>query len=1229
MNFSPKLIIYFFVGLACILLGWFIHRESNLTLLSKDISVSTFEARTDSVLAQAARQSTRLEVELLAGNHDFQSLLQHSRFPAFIFENGQLLFWSDNTTLSDFDDIHALREEQLVENKFGKFLVIKQAVDPDFLILVCVPLEYNYGITNRYLVSGLNPAIFDDLKGTVVSELSPDLPEIYSPRGNFLYSIRFEKEVQLAGQENKLAAFLFGVAILLAILILVEIRKLLEKRGQDAYGFLVFAVLAILLRFSLLYFNFPASVFSAGLFNPKYYAASFLSPSIGDLLINGLLILLISYEMLLLVRKKITPDFRFPVKAEYLPWIKMGLMAVFYFLVYFLYHFYSSIYTNSLIVLDITQSLQFDFYKIALLAAILVHSAAFMVLSYLLLHVYGLLPKFNFSYGLALFAFLGGLFTLANYLELEITFLVLAIILFTAVLIFWEHRAQVGAVPFRNNILVVVIISLSAWVGSMAIYHHYHQQRYNHKQQFAKSLGRQNDVVSEFLLDNVAREVSNDPLIRQKLIGPLPDIAFIQQKIVKYYLRNDFEKYETTVKIFDPAGNQLQAKDSAETLSKLRQFLQAKSEPASFKNLYLVSSDRGLSTRKYLQIIPVPVSEKATATVVLELTPKKLTPSSVIPELLIDQKFVQPLQSKGLSYAVFKNSKLLLSEGDYDYGFHFKPEWLESERIFVTGRTGLKRDHLAVNQDNGNILVISTNRYLLRDIWSNFSFLFLLHLAVFLLAIGLYSFSHREFLSRFRSNFSTKIQLFLNFGIMLPLLLISISIGGQVTASYKNDLTDTYEKRGKLIQENLNSIFNNGTDFSDKSKLDELLTDYSNLSETDINFYDKTGKLQASSQPLIFEAGLLSKLINPQAYIALVEEGQKDVLLAEKAGSLQFSSLYLPLFASGKDDLLGFIALPFFDSEKELNRKLIELTTTILNIFTIMFIGFMALTVLAARVLTVPLNLITQKLKETTLTGQNERIQYAANDEIGLLVKEYNQMISKLEESKNELAVKEKEAAWREMARQVAHEIKNPLTPMKLSLQYLQKAIAEKRDNVEELISKISQTLITNIDILSDIATSFSSFTSLPELKNEPIDLGAVLKRSVDLNFDPATARFEFEPPMEALTVIADENLMTRTFNNLFLNALQAIPTGREPFIQVGLHRVPGNKALISIKDNGTGIPAEVRDKVFIPNFSTKYSGSGIGLAVAKKGIEGAGGQIWFETVENEGTTFFIELPLA
>jgi two-component system nitrogen regulation sensor histidine kinase NtrY len=369
----------------------------------------------------------------------------------------------------------------------------------------------------------------------------------------------------------------------------------------------------------------------------------------------------------------------------------------------------------------------------------------------------------------------------------------------------------------------------------------------------------------------------------------------------------------------------------------------------------------------------------------------------------------------------------------------------------------------------------------------------------------------------------------------------------------------------------------------------------------------------------------------------LREGGKPRTLLQERAGTLSFNALYLPLRAASTSPgrpgtVLGYVGIPFFDSEKDLDNKLTELISTILNIFTVMFILFLVLAFVASRILTKPLKLITEKLKQTTLTGQNEMLAYESEDEIGLLVREYNHMLLKLEESKKELATQEKEAAWREMARQVAHEIKNPLTPMKLSLQFLQKAIQEQRPNTEELIGKISQTLITQIDVLSDIATSFSNFTNLPAMRPERLDIAAVLRRCVGLH-QGANRDIQLHLPADSedgrYVVYADENLLIRTFNNLLINAVQAVPAERAAHIEASLELRSNDRVRICIQDNGSGIPDEIREKIFVPNFTTKETGSGIGLAVARRGIESAGGAIWFETEEGKGTTFCIEMPLA
>jgi two-component system nitrogen regulation sensor histidine kinase NtrY len=1223
-----KYFIFLLASFTCLNIAWLLQQRSGLRSTHTEKIVALVEQKVDSATSDAVRDSRKLESELLLGHREFGAFLNKTKYPVFVYEGDKLLFWSDHTSLAGFDNIHELKTLQLVENRFGKYLVYKYAVDPDFLILVSVPLEISYGISNRYLVSGLNKEVFGEIKATIQTDLSAKLPEIYSQDGTYLFSLNI-RDASASQQSSIIVMLLDAGVVLFALLFLNTIRRKFAREGYYVRSILFFMAGVVCLRLILLACNFPFSLQQMGLFNPKYYAASAISPSIGDLLLNALVLVSLGFNTLKLGQYGLRQGWLQKFKGISPALLKLATIVIFYFLLWLLYHFYLSIYTNTLLVMDVTQSLQFDSYKLALLAAILLQTAAFLVFAYLPVNIFFVLPPFRFKHAIILLVSLALIFGLFILFEIPGFSLIFITFFYVAIILVWEKYFPRNGLLYRKYLFGFLVIAITAFVGSLALYRQYHLQLLIHKDQFAKSLTQENDVLGEYLLEKVADEIEVDPLIRKKMLSPLPDESFISQKITKHYLRDYFEKYESNVLVFDVAGNRINPPDSVNTLEQFLAPMQGRAIETSHPEMYLFKSTEEFGSRKYLKIIRIPVPNAGFATIVLELALKKLSPHSLIPELLVDQKYIQPLQSKSLSFAFFKSGDLLFSEGEFNYNRDFDTQLLQMPRLYTLGRTVGYYDHYAINQPEGTTLVITTIKYLPRDIWSNFSFLFLLHLGVYFFSLLVFTLRKGNFLAPLQTRFSTKIQLFLNFGILLPLVLISISIASLVTASYKKDLTENYERRGQLVQESLRRALKNGRVLPHKNKLENLLRDYANLTETDINIYNASGQLLASSQPLIFEAGLLSEYMNPRAYAALTEENQKQILLPEKAGLLDFSSLYVPLYAPSNQQISGFISLPFFDSEKELNQKLIELLTTIMNIFTAMFIVFMLLTYLAARALTVPLNMITEKLKRTTLTEENERINYAANDEIGLLVKEYNQMISKLEESRNELAVKEKEAAWREMARQVAHEIKNPLTPMKLSLQYLQKAIAEKRGNVDELISKISQTLITNIDVLSDIATSFSAFTTLPELKNERLNLASVLKRSMDLNLDPGAVQVESQIESESVAVIGDENVLTRTFNNLFLNALQAIPGSRKPFIKVALHVENGKKALVSIQDNGNGIPEEVQDKVFIPNFSTKYSGSGIGLAVAKKGIESAGGQIWFETVENEGTTFYIELPLA
>lgn len=267
--------------------------------------------------------------------------------------------------------------------------------------------------------------------------------------------------------------------------------------------------------------------------------------------------------------------------------------------------------------------------------------------------------------------------------------------------------------------------------------------------------------------------------------------------------------------------------------------------------------------------------------------------------------------------------------------------------------------------------------------------------------------------------------------------------------------------------------------------------------------------------------------------------------------------------------------------------------------------------------------MVTQKLRKVSLGGKNEALSYDSDDEFGLLIGEYNKMLVKLEESKAALAQTEKESAWREMAKQVAHEIKNPLTPIKLTLQQMERVTSSEQKWTKDSIRNI----LNEIDKLNEITTSFSDFARMPIPKDERFDIAALLKQVAALH-DKNRCQVVQEIMEGEFFVMADPGIMRGIFTNMIINGIQACAPDREPVIRVALTPFTPNRVMIEFSDNGMGIPEAIHDKVFTPNFTTKKSGSGIGLAYSKRGIQHSGGDIWFETRENEGTTFFIVLPL-
>jgi len=404
-----------------------------------------------------------------------------------------------------------------------------------------------------------------------------------------------------------------------------------------------------------------------------------------------------------------------------------------------------------------------------------------------------------------------------------------------------------------------------------------------------------------------------------------------------------------------------------------------------------------------------------------------------------------------------------------------------------------------------------------------------------------------------------------------------------------------------------------------------FITDFAISKRMDINIYNSYGSLNTTSQEDIFNKALLARIMTPDAYFRLSQQHSSLILLEEHIGKLQFLSSYAPV-RNKQGDAIGYINVPFFSSQRELNYQISNILVALINIYVMVFLlsGIMAVGI--TNRLTKGFQLLIEKFRTFSLK-EHEKIAWDYDDEIGLLLREYNKMVEKVIENARRLAQSERESAWREMAQQVAHEIKNPLTPMKLNVQYLQQAIAKNQPNITELAQKVSASIIEQIDSLTNIASAFSDFAKMPEALPETFSLNNLLQHIKDLHHHEQETRLQLVLHSETMMVYMDKNQLIRVLNNLVKNAFEAIPDDRQPQVILSLQRNMSH-ARIVVADNGSGISEAAQHKIFTPYFTTKGSGTGLGLAMTKKIVEFWNGTIWFETDEKAGTRFYIDLPL-
>lgn len=573
---------------------------------------------------------------------------------------------------------------------------------------------------------------------------------------------------------------------------------------------------------------------------------------------------------------------------------------------------------------------------------------------------------------------------------------------------------------------------------------------------------------------------------------------------------------------------------------------------------------------------------------------------------------------------------------DYSYGLYLNDVLYSSSMIDISMLKTFEilSEETKLNFKNGKVIndkyyyisktseienvLICLNSYNFLSFISNYSFYFTILFFVLSLYI-LFNTLYYKF-KQISTTLSTKIQLFVHLSFFLPLIICSVSVFIIINYLYKTDMEEDYIENSKKVTTYLYENFAS-SDNIDLTLLQQKIDQVSEILQLDISVFSEKGNLLNSTLLELYDKGNLSKTMSLEVLSSIVKQSENTIITNEKFGEIDFKNVYHPIKSYKDGKLLAIVSVPFYNSNIELTKKIIYVLKTVLNVFCVVFILFLCVTFFISRFLTIPLVMLTERIKSVSLDDNNLPLNYIGDDEIGILVNEYNQMLIKLNQNKELLANNQKELAWNEMARQVAHEIKNPLTPMKLSLQSMVRKLNYNKDF--EIIQSTSEMVLSQIDVLNEIANSFSTFSKMPQLNLQIIDLKNEIKNTINLYSYYENITINFESLEDNFHINADQNLINRILINLILNAIESTESNLNPKIEINL-KEDRNYITVSISDNGNGILPINYSKVFQPNFSTKSTGSGIGLAVVKKGIEQMDGTIWFESKINIGTTFYI-----
>lgn len=1144
----------------------------------------------------------------------------------YTYSNNELSFWGSNIIVPK-TDAGIVEGSSIIAWDNGWYEVFKKSED-GFSTLFIIPIKSSFPLKNQYLENKFSKDLISTNNLDIATFKDNDVYNLRNSEGKYLLSLK--TNFRFPNYSSNIEFLLWVLVAISGTILMTIICQWIASRGWVKLSILVFSIFMILARYLDLTTQFTATHFYGGIFDPTTYASSLSSPSLGAFFLNiisatWVILYIYSYRFALQFNRRRISRFQSAL-------IFIVFAILLYFFSVFIVSIFSGLISNSSINFDVTNILNLNVYSwIGILALCFALTAFYVVLETLYVICLGLristTLKTRLFVGIVLGLFIGQLFLG----KLNISFFLLTFLIYLRVWLINDKR------DFK---LAVYVATLLLFATIASINQESFQKEKQEAQQIAalEKLESADDPNAVLLFMDIENEIGKDSeLLNLVKYKQTSDLSRVNENFRKSYFGGYLSRYDFNGYLFDYQGN---SKDSL-AIEKLDYFKSKVIEGSRKVSVNFYRLDNKIGYLNYFGLIPVTLDNENVGLFLIELSNKTFRRHSFFPEVLMERKTDLSDEFEKYSYAFYNNGNLQNQSGKFLYpprDEKFPQDLMHYSRLIDdNGFT-----HLVYKPNTGETIVLSNKN---QNWWiklGSLSFLFLVFLVFSLVVYGArwffrtirdYEFNLRNLrwtimISQNRILYSTRIQAFVVSAVVFTLVISGVITYFNLSAQYRNQQEEAAISQVVQVGSALEvRMFKDGK-VSRTTLNEQEFNLAAETNATELNLYDINGELIYSTQPKIYDLGLTSRYIDSKAWINLNQYRRDEYFQRERIGNLS----YLVSYAALKNDdmeTVAYLSLPFFSNQKDLGTQIGLLLNTLINIYAFVIVALGLFAAFVANQITAPLTLVKSSLARTAIGRKNEPIFWKRNDEIGSLIREYNNMIIALDRSADQIVRSERESAWREMAKQVAHEIKNPLTPLLLGVQLLNKSWKEEDPDFDQKFERFSKSFIEQIESLSRIASEFSSFAKMPDTVFTDVDVLETIKQATSIHGENRNITINIEAiEKRNIIVHADKDQLLRSFNNLIKNAIEARVKERDFLITIRLEVVSQGKVLILFQDNGKGIEKAVQGRIFQPNFTTKSSGTGLGLALVKKTIETFGGEITYKTKALVGTKFYILLPI-